>query len=298
MKVFITGATGYIGTALIKNLTGAGHTVLGLARSDESAAKLQEQGIEVHRGDLSDTVSLVEGAKKADAVIHTASPKMGPGTDFEEMMKIMTDSVAAMVDSLKGTDKTFIHTSGATGYGPQTGPDPIDESTPVIAPIHAPREQIVLGATSEGVRSIVLRPAIVYGHGASFTIMGWFGISREMGGGVYIGEGDALISTVYIDDLADLYRLALEKAKPGEAFNAATGSATATKEIAEAISKAAGLGGKTVSVPPDEVEKVGITGRLIGNNMVLSSEKAQRELGWQPSGPSLLEELNTGSYAR
>jgi nucleoside-diphosphate-sugar epimerase len=128
-------------------------------------------------------------------------------------------------------------------------------------------------------------------------MMGWFGISREMGGGVYIGEGDALISTVYIDDLAELYRLALEKAKPGEAYNAAFGSGIATKEIAEAISKAAGLGGKTVSIPPGEAEKVGFIGRIIANSMVVSSEKAQRELDWHPSGPSLLEELRTGSYA-
>jgi nucleoside-diphosphate-sugar epimerase len=296
MKVFVTGATGYIGTALIKNLKGAGHTVLGLARSDESAAILGKQQIEVHRGELADPESLVAGAKRADAVIHTAFPQMGPGTDFNELLKMMTAAVAAMVDSLKGTDKTFILTSGAGGYGPQTGTTPLDESTPVIAPTHAPNEQKVLGATSEGVRSIVLRPTIVYGHGGSFTVMGWFGISREMGGGVYIGEGDALISSVYIDDLVELYRLALEKAKPGEAYNAAFGPAIATKEVAEAISKAAGLGGKTVSIPPEEVEKAGFIGQIIRHSMVISAEKAQRDLGWKPSGPSLMDELRKGSY--
>ena len=297
MKVFVTGATGYVGTALVKSLTGAGHTVLGMARSDESAAKLRERGIEVHRGELSEPLSLVEGAKRADAVIHTAFPQMGPGTDFEELMRMMTAAVAAMVDSLKGTDKTFILTSGAGGYGPQTGTTPLDESTPVIAPTHAPNEQKVLGATSEGVRSIVLRPTIAYGHGGSFTVMGWIGISREMGGGVYVGEGDALISSVYVDDLAELYRLALEKAEPGEAYNAAFGSAVATQEVAKAISEAAGLGGKTVSIPPEEIEKAGFIGRLIAHSMVVSADKAQRELSWQPSGPSLLEELRNGSYA-
>ena len=297
MKVLLTGATGYVGSALIKNLTRAGHTVLGMARSDEAAANLEGQGIEVHRGELSDPESLVEGAKRADAVIHTAFPQMGPETDFEAMMGMMTAAVAAIVDSLKGTDKTFILTSGAGGYGPQTDATPLDESTPIIAPTHAPNEQIVMGAASEGVRAIVLRPTIAYGYGGSLPVMGWFGISREMGGGIYIGEGDALISSVYIDDLADLYRLALEKAKPGEAYNAASGSAMATREIAEAISEAAGLGGKTVSIPPEEIEKAGFIGRLIATNMVVSTEKAKRELGWQPSGPSLLEELRTGSYA-
>jgi nucleoside-diphosphate-sugar epimerase len=97
--------------------------------------------------------------------------------------------------------------------------------------------------------------------------------------------------------MADLYRLALEKGKAGEAYNAASGSATSTKEIAEAISEVVGLGGKTVSIPPDEIEKAGFIGRLIASNMVVSTEKAKRELGWQPSGPSLLEELRTGSYA-
>ncbi len=297
MKVFLTGATGYVGSALIKNLTGAGHTVLGMARSEDSAAKLAEAGVEVHRGELSDPESLVEGAKRADAVIHTAFPQMGPDTDFEAMMGMMTGAVAAIVDSLKGTDKTFILTSGAGGYGPQTDATPLDETTPIIAPTHAPNEQIVMGATSEGVRAIVLWPTIAYGHGGSNPVMAWLGLSREIGGGVYIGDGDALISSVYIDDMADLYRLALEKGKAGEAYNVASGAATATKEIAEAISEAAGLGGKTVSIPPEEIEKAGFIGRLIATNMVVSTEKAKRELGWQPSGPSLLEELRTGSYA-
>ena len=297
MKVFVTGASGFVGTALVKNLTGAGHTVLGMARSDESAAKLREKGIEVHSGELSEPLSLVEGAQQADAVIHTAFPQMGPSTNFEQLMRMMTAAVAAMVDSLKGTDKTFILTSGAGGYGPQTGTTPLDESTPVIAPTHAPNEQKVLGATSQGVRSIVIRPTIVYGHGGSFTVMGWIGVSREMGGGVYIGEGDALISSVHVDDLAQLYLLALEKAEPGEAYNAAFGPPVATKELAQAISEAAGLGGKTVSILPEEVEKAGFIGRLISHNMVISSEKAHRELGWQPTGPSLMDELRKGSYA-
>ena len=298
MKVFLTGATGYIGTALIKNLTAAGHTILGMARSDESAAKLKEQGIEVHRGELSDLASLVEGAKQADAVIHTAFPAMGPDTDFQALGKMMTEAVAALVNSYKGTDKTFILTSGAGGYGPQTDATPIVESMPIIAPTHAPNEQIVAAATSEGVRTIILRPTIAYGHGGSFPLMSWLGVSQQMGGGVYIGEGDALISSVYVDDLANLYRLALDKSKPGEAYNASFGPPIATKEVAEAISQVAGLGGKTVSIPPDEVEKIGFLGMIIGSKMVVSSEKAQRELGWQPSGPSLLDELNTGSYAK
>ena len=297
MKVFLTGATGYVGTALVKNLTGAGHSVLGMARSDESAEKLRSKGIEVHLGELSDPVSLVEGAKRADAVIHTAFPQMGPGTDFEELARMMTAAVAAMVDSLKGTEKTFILTSGAGGYGPQAGTDPLDESTPIIAPTHVSNEQIVLGATSEGVRSIVIRPTIAYGHGGSFPVMSWFGVSREMGGGVYVDDGDELISTVYVDDLADLYRLALEKAKSGEAYNAADGSVVTTREVAEVISEAAGLGGKTVSIPLEQAEKAGFIGRLIGHNMVVSIEKAKRELGWKPSGPSILEELRNGSYA-
>ena len=296
MKVFITGATGYIGAAIAKNLTGAGHTVLGMARSNESAAKLKEQGYEVHRGELADPESMVEGAKRADAVIHTAFPQMGPDVNFDELLKMMTAAVAAMVDSLKGTDKTFILTSGAGGYG-DTGTTPVDESMPIVAPTHAPNEQKVLGATADGVRSIVIRPTIAYGYGASNPIMAWFNLSRQMGGGVYIGEGDALISSVYIDDLAELYRLALEKSDPGEAYNAADGSILEAKVVAEAISHAAGLGGKTVSIPHDELEKAGFLGRIIGTKMVVSIEKAKRVLSWIPSGPSLLDELRTGSYA-
>jgi nucleoside-diphosphate-sugar epimerase len=296
MKVFVTGATGYVGGAIVKNLIGAGHNVLGMARSDESAAKLEEQGLEVHRGELADPESMAKGAMQADAVIHTAFPQMGPGTDFEAMLKMMTAAVAAMVDSLKGTDKTFILTSGAGGYG-ETGTTAVEESMPIVAPTHAPNEQTVMGATEDGVRSIVIRPTIVYGYGASNTMMAWFNLSRQMGGGVYIGEGDSVMSSLYLDDLAELYRLALENSEPGEAYNASDGSIQETKVVAEAISHAAGLGGKTVSIPLDEVEKAGFIGRLIGSSKVVSIEKAKRVLSWNPSGPSLIDELSNGSYS-
>ena len=296
MKVFVTGATGYVGAAIAKNLTRVGHTVLGMARSDESAAKLREQGFEVHRGELADPESMVEGAKKAEAVIHTAFPQMGPGTDFEGTLKMMTVAVSEMVDSLKGTDKTFILTSGAGGYG-DTGTTAVDENTPIVAPTHAPNEQKVMGATADGVRSIVIRPTIAYGYGASNPIMAWFNLSRQMGGGVYIGAGDTVMSSLYLDDLAELYRLALEKSEAGEAYNAADGSILETKVVAEAVSHAAGLGGKTVSIPHDELEKAGFIGRLIGTSKAVSIEKAKSVLSWNPSGPSLLDELSTGSYA-
>ena len=296
MKVFVTGATGYVGGAIVKNLTGAEHTVVGMARSDGSAAKLQEQGLEVHRGELADPESMAKGAELADAVIHTAFPQMGPVTNFEEMGKMMTAAVATMVDSLKGTDKTFILTSGAGGYG-DTGTTQIDESMPIVAPTHAPNEQTDMGAAADGVRTIIMRLTIVYGYGASNTIMAWINQSRQMGGGVYIGEGDSVMSSIYIDDLAELYRLALTKSDPGEAYNAADGSILETKVVAKAISHAAGLGGKTVSIPLDEVEKAGFIGRLIGTSKVVSIEKAKRVLSWNPTGPSLLDELNNGSYS-
>ena len=235
MKVFVTGATGYVGGAIVKNLTSAGHTLMGMARSDESAAKLQEQGLEVHRGELADPESMAKGAELADAVIHTAFPQMGPGTNVEEKQKMMIAAVATMVDSLKGTDKTFILTSGAGGYG-DTGTTPIDESMPIVAPTHAPNEQTVMRATADGVRTIIMRLTIVYGYGASNTIMAWINQSRKLGGGIYIGEGDSVMSSIYIDDLAELYRLALENSDSGEAYNAADGSILETKVVAEAIS--------------------------------------------------------------
>ena len=296
MKVLVTGATGYVGGAIVKNLANAGHTAIGMARSDESAAKLQRQGLEVHRGELADPESMAKGAELADAVIHTAFPQMGPRTNFEEKQKMMMAAVATMVDSLKGTDKTFILTSGAGGYG-DTGITPIDESMSIVAPTHAPNEQTVMGATADGVRTIIMRLTIVYGYGASNTIMAWISQSRKMGGGVYIGEGDSVMSSIYIGDLAELYRLALEKSEPGEAYNASDGAILETKEVAKAISHAAGLGGKTVSIPLDEVEKAGFIGRLIGTSKVVSIEKAKSVLSWNPSGPSLVDELTTGSYA-
>jgi NAD(P)-dependent dehydrogenase (short-subunit alcohol dehydrogenase family) len=123
MKVFLTGATGYVGTALIKNLTGAGHTVLGMARSEDSAAKLRDQGVEVHRGELSDPVSLVEGAKQADAVIHTAFPQMGPGTDFEAIMRMMTAARRTPTPSSDGgyqKEPSSPKTSGSSTRSPDS----------------------------------------------------------------------------------------------------------------------------------------------------------------------------------
>lgn len=298
MRIFITGATGYIGNAVAKALARAGHEVIGLARSEEAARALAQAGIRPHAGDLKNLDTILAGATAADGIIHTASAHDLSGLNAEPVL------VRALTDVLAGTGKLFIFTSGTgvlgnTGDRVMTEDDPF-EPFPVLMP-RVEAERLTVQAAARGVRAVVLRPPTVFGYGGGMLIPKWLlDGARASGQSWYVeGAGDNKWSAVHLDDLVDLYRRVVESDIGGELFHTSAESGIRTRRIAEAVSQAAGLGGKTVTVSLDVArERLGPFGDYWANNSQSSADKARAKLGWAPSGPALLDDIVQGSYAR
>lgn len=295
MDVFLTGATGYIGSAIAEALQKAGHKVTGLARTPEKAKQLEARGIHAVLGDLLRPDSVAAPARAAGGVIHTAN------TNDASSPQADAAAVRAILQALEGSGKPFVYTSGVWVLG-STGDKPATEETPVNpTPLVAHRpaiEQEVLSAKDRGVRSIVIRPALVYGRGGSIPAM-LVKSARETGATGYVGDGKNRWPFVDVDDLAQLYVLALEKAPAGSLYNAASGPSYRLAEVAEAASIGGGAKGKTESWPLEEARK---TLHAFADALVLDqqidSAKARKELGWSPRAGSVIEDLKAGSYAR
>ena len=286
MQVFLTGATGYIGSAVAEALSNAGYAVVGLARSDDQARTLAAKGLGAHRGDLRDPASLAEGARNADAVIHTA---LAAAADTGQVDRA---AVKAIVGALSQFNRPFIYTSGCWVVG-DTGDKVADEDTPLApTPLVAWRpanEQLVLAA-HHGVQGIVLRPAMVYGRGGGL-VASFVQSAREHGAARVIGNGENRWTFVHLDDLAALYVLAL-RAAAGTLLFAAHGAAIRVRDVAEAASRAAGADGKVETVPIEEARKtMGPFADALALDQQISGERAQRVLGWRPQAPTVLEEL-------
>ena len=290
MRILVTGATGLIGGAVARRLASAGHEVVGLARSDASAAKLAEQGYAAVHGDLADTASMAEAAHGADAVVHAASPSDGNRAAYDEA------ATRAIVDALRGTAKRFVYTSGCLLYG-ATGDTPATEDS-LLHPIELVRfrqalEGEVLAAAADGVHSIVIRPGWVYGNRGG-TAMMMVGSAKEHGAARYVGDGKNRWTTVHADDLADLYLLSLEKAPAASIFNGAHGVAVPLIEIARAASEGAGAGGRVAEWPLDDArQSLWGFADAIACDQVISGELAEVELGWSPSRHSIVDELRS-----
>ena len=287
MQVFLTGASGYIGSAVAEALTKAGHSVVGLARSDAQARMLAARGLGAHRGDLRDPASLAEGARHADAVIHTA---LAASADTG---KVDQAAVEAMAGALAQSNRPFIYTSGCWVVG-NTGDKIANEDTPLApTPLVAwrpPNEQLVLEASHRGVKGIVLRPAMVYGRGGGL-VAAFVQSAREHGAARVVGDGANRWTFVHLDDLADLYVRALH-ASAGTLLFAAHGEALRVRDVAEAASRAGGAGGKVETVPVEEARKtMGPFADALALDQQISGERAQRMLNWRPQGRSVLEEL-------
>jgi nucleoside-diphosphate-sugar epimerase len=290
VQVFLTGATGYIGSAVAQALSKAGYAVVGLARSDDQVRTLAAQGLGAHRGDLRDPASLAEGARNADAVIHAALAAAADAGQVDHA------AVEAMIGALAQFNRPFVYTSGCWVVG-NTGDKVADEDTPVApTPLVAWRpanERLVLDAARRGVQGIVLRPAMVYGRGGGL-VMSFLQSAREHGAARVIGDGENRWTFVHLDDLAALYALAL-RAAAGTLLFAAHGAAIRVRTVAEAASRAAGAGGKVETVPIEEARKaMGPFADALALDQQISGERAQRVLGWRPHGPPVLEELASG----
>ncbi len=308
MKVFLTGATGFIGSVVAEKLQQAGHHVLGLARSTAAAETLATRGMEPVRGDLNDLQCLTTQAQTADGVIHAAFSHEGP--DFGHAVEVEQRAVAALLKGLAGSNKPLILTSGTAVLG-DTGTRVFDEQTPLAvrateasvgaeAPgLRALRgrlavEDIVLQAA--GVRGIVLRPPNVYGRSDGQAVLSLLrGASEVLGAVPYAtGTADHRWSFVHVDDLADLYVLALEKSPAGALYHAGAESGLRTQAIAEALSHAIGLGGRTVALDLPalgEALRMPAMADYWASNSQSSSEKARQVLGWHPWHEQMLTEL-------
>ncbi|GAB1545399.1 NAD-dependent epimerase/dehydratase family protein [Scytonema sp. NUACC21] len=296
-----------MGSPVAEKLHAAGHKVLGLARSDVAAEKLQHQGIEAHRGDLLDSVSIAAGVRIADAVINLAMLGSS-GENFDADVAFPTDQAAAetIIAALNGSGKPFIHTSGAMvvadlAHG-NANEQVFDEDTPLNPPdfmvLRAKTEHFVLAAAKRGdTHSIVLRPSHVYGRGGSFLVPQLLKFACKLGVSAYINEGANKLSVVHVDDLADLYVLALERAPVGEIYNAESFEVT-MKEVAVAVSYAVGLGGATQSWTMEEAREKWTPDFTLfaATNERITAAKARKQLGWKPQMLSLLKDIEHGSY--
>lgn len=295
MLVFLTGATGYIGSAVAEALQKAGHKVIGLARTPEKAKQLESRGIQAHMGDLLKPETVASAARTADGVIHAAN------TNDANAAQADLAVVRAIISALEGTGKPFIYTSGVWVLG-STGNQVATEQTPVNpTPLVAHRatvEQEVLAAQGRGVRAIVIRPALVYGRGGSIPAM-LAKSARENGATRFVGDGQNRWPFVNVEDLAQLYVRAVEKAAAGSLYNASHGPSYRVGEVAEAASIGAGAKGKTEPWPLEEARKAfGPFADALVLDQQISGEKAKKELGWAPRAGSVLDDLKTGSYAR
>ena len=292
MKVFLTGATGYIGTAVADRLRAAGHNLTGLARSDAAADRLTAAGIRPVRGDFSDPKSVGSAAHSADGVISLATT-YNPAVDGP--------AVDAILDALAGSDKPFVYTSGIWSHG-DTGDVVVDETTPpkpaALVEWRQAVENRVLEGAKRGTRTVVIRPAIVYGRAGGIPA-GFVDSARKEGAARYVGTGENRWPFVHVDDLADLYLLALERAPAGSLLLGVSGPSHPVREVAAAASRGAGAGGRTAAWPLEEARKtLGAYADALVLDQQASGRRAQDTLGWRPRRPDVLEDIERGSYAK
>ncbi|WIG96406.1 NAD-dependent epimerase/dehydratase family protein [Myxococcus sp. SDU36] len=290
MRTLVTGATGYIGSAVVDALARAGHHVLGLARSDDARRKLAARGVQALPGDLADAAGLAALTEQADAIVWTAT------TNSEA---VDAPAVAAALRAMEGTGKRFLYTSGVWVHGDTRGAV-VDEDSPLkaaeLVSWRPAVEQRVLNAP--GVHGVVIRPGIVYGRTGGIPMM-LAASARDDGAARYVGTGQNHWPVVFIEDLAQLYVRALEQAPAGTVLVAVQGPSVQVKDIATAASEGAGAQGNTLAWPLEDARKqFGAFADALALDQQLTSRRAEQLLGWTPRGPGILEELRTGSYAR
>jgi nucleoside-diphosphate-sugar epimerase len=293
MRIFVTGASGWIGSAVTAELLAAGHQVVGLARSDAAAATVAGLGAEVLRGTLDDLDTLRAGAADSDGVVH-----LGYNHDFSDMAgAARTDlaAVTALGETLAGTDRPLFIASGVLGLGADRPVTEQDGADPSIHPRVA-NAVAALAFADRGVRSGAVRFApTVHGDGDHGFIAVLVAAARERGFSAYIGDGTGRWPAVHRQDAAVLVRLAVEKAPPASVLHAVAEEGVPTRDIAEAIGR--GLDLPVKSIPAAEAQAhFGWIGMFFGLDSRASSEGTQRLLGWTPTRPGLIADLDAGHY--
>jgi nucleoside-diphosphate-sugar epimerase len=295
MRIFVTGASGFIGSALTPELIRAGHTVLGLTRSEAGAETLRALGAEVLHGNLEDLDSLRKGAADSDGVIHLAF-----NHDFSRFQQNVDDDGAAITaigEVLHGSNRPFVITSG-TAIAASVNGQPSTEESPLS--FHNPRaasEAVVKTLTDRDVNTSIVRLSQIHDTHKQGLVPYVLAVSRQKGVSAYIGEGANRWPACHVSDTARLYRLAFEKAAPGSIYHAVDEEGVTTKAIAEAHAR--GLGIQAVSIKPEEVQAhFGWLAMFVGLDMPSSSHLTQQKLNWHPTGPSLITDLDDMDYTQ
>jgi nucleoside-diphosphate-sugar epimerase len=296
MRVFVTGASGWIGSATVDELLAAGHEVTGLARSDASAAVLQAKGARVHRGDLDDLASIRAGAEAAEAVIHLANKHDWSNPAASSAAE--RAAVQTIGDALAGTGRPFLLAAGVAGL---TQGRPAAESDP--SPFHGPdsprggSENLALEYADRGVHAVSLRFApTVHGAGDHGFIAAIAAVARAKDVSGYPGDGTNRWAAVHRSDAARLAALGLAKAPAGTRLHAVAEEGIPTRDIAEAIGRALGL--PVTSIALDDVQDhFGWIGTFFGMDLAATSTATRELLGWVPTGPTLIDDINTGAYS-
>lgn len=295
MRIFVTGATGFIGSALVQELISAGHHVIGLTRSEQGAQFLAAAGAEVYRGTLEDPESLREGAAKSDGVIHTAFDHNF--ANFVANCEKDRRVIEALGTALEGSDKPLIITSGtgmgSTGLGQIATEDVFDADNP-----NPRKASEVAGneAAERGINVIVVRLPQVHDPVKQGLVTPFIEASREKGRVAYVGEGRNRWPAAHVLDVARLYRLALERGKPGARYHAVAEEGIPARDIAEVVGK--GLNLPVVSLSPEAAaDHFGWLAPFAAWDLPASSAQTQEQLGWHPTGPGLLTDLEAMDYS-
>ena len=298
MRIFCTGVSGYIGGSIAVALASAGHEVSGLVRSERTADGVRALGITAVHGALDDVDVLRAAAVRADLVLNAANSDHEP-------------SARAILQALEGTGKAYIHTSGSSIVGTQSAGEPVDaifnEETPIIPSIgRAARvalNKYILSFKEKGVRSVIICPSLIYGigHGPakhSIQVPWLIALAKKGGVAKHYGPGENIWSNVHIDDLVDLYNLAIASA-PAGAFYFAENGENSMKQVCDAINRKLGVNAETVPMSLDEASRQwgeGAAQNTMGSNSRVRALRARAELGWRPSRPSLIDEIENGCY--
>ncbi|QDW37076.1 NAD-dependent epimerase/dehydratase family protein [Bradyrhizobium sp. KBS0727] len=297
MKVFCTGASGYIGGSVAAHLVAAGHQVTGLVRSQEKADAVRARGIQPLLGTLDDAERLVQAARAADIVVNAAS------ADHK-------GAVTALLDALAGSGKPFIHTSGSSIVGTRSrghrSDAVFDESSAITpSPARAARvalNDLILSWRDKGCRPVIICPSLIYGLGLgveqhSTQVPLLIDLAKKRGCAAHAGPGENIWSNVHIDDLVTLYALAIEKA-PAGAFCFAENGENSMREVCEAINRMLGLAGPPTAMSMEEAAAEwgeGTAEDTMASNSRVRAVRA-RQLGWKPKARSLIEEIEQGCY--
>jgi nucleoside-diphosphate-sugar epimerase len=291
MRVFVTGATGFIGSAIVRDLLGAGHQVLGLARSDAGAASVAAAGVQVHRGSLDDLDSLRRGAAEADGVIHTAF--IHDFANYAASVEADRRAIETLGAALAGTNRPLVVTSGTLLVSPgrvATEEDAVAPGGPRIS------EQAALPLAAKGVRvSVVRLPPSVHGEGDHGFVPALIGIARDKRVSAYIGDGNNRWPAVHRLDAAQLFRLALEKAPAGAKLHGVADEGVPTRDIAAVI-------GRRLNVPvvaksrEEAADHFGWLAAFFSVDGPASSAPTRARMGWSPVQPSLLLDIDQPYY--